>query len=172
MGEANREATMRRYVMAVVLGLGLALGAAAQEPPPAEPAPVVEGEDVAAEIHEFYREYWKAWDNRDVVAIANALSKDFVSLSLAPQGVVQVDKPAAVAQMRQFFEAVRGREAIWARSVLSIVPRSPTEAIAAVRNDFSLRDEGTDSELTLEVLRKGPDSRWRLVRKWSERRGF
>lgn len=171
---------MRRCVMAVLAGLLLALGAAAQDAPPAEPAPAVaqtgspqvDAEDVASEVNEFYREYWKAWDDRDVLAIANALSKDFVSLSHTPQGVVQVDKPGAVAALRRFFEAVRDREAIWGRSLLSVVPRSPTEAIAAVRNDFSLREQGTESELTLEVLRKGPDNRWRLVRKWSERRGF
>ncbi|MGH9805430.1 MAG: DUF4440 domain-containing protein [Candidatus Acidiferrales bacterium] len=160
---------MRRWVMAAMTGLVVLLGAAAQEPPP---APVVDAEDVAAEVHEFYREYWKAWDDRDIVAIANALSKDFISLSHAPQGVVQVDKPGAVAGLRRFFETVHDKETIWGRSLLSVVPRSPTEAIAAVRNDFSLREQGTESELTLEVLRKGPDNRWRLVRKWSERRGF
>ena len=171
---------MQRCVMATMVTLILALGAAAQDAPPPEPAPAVappgspqvDAEDVEAEVREFYRQYWKAWDDRDVVAIANALSKDFVSLSHAPQGVVQVDKPGAVAGLRRFFEAVRDKDTIWGRSLLSVVPRSPTEAFTAVRNDFSLREQGTESELTLEVLRKGPDNRWRLVRKWSERRGF
>ena len=163
---------MRRCVTAVLAGILLTLGAAAQELPPEAPAPVVDAEDVAAEVQEFYREYWKAWDDRDVIAIANALAKEFISLVYTPQGVVQVDKPATVAGLRRFFDAVQGKETLWGRSVLSVVPRSATEAIAAVRNDFSLRDEGTESELTLEVLRKGPDNRWRLVRKWSERHGF
>jgi ketosteroid isomerase-like protein len=158
--------------MVVLLGLLVAPGTAAQEPPAAAPAPAVSADDVADEVQEFYREYWKAWDNGDVLAIANALSKEFVSLSHTPQGIVQVDKPGAVAGLRRFFEAVRDKESVWARNLLSIVPRSSTEAIAAVRNDFSLGDAGTESELTLEVLRKGPDNRWRLVRKWSERRGF
>lgn len=163
---------MRRSLMVVLLGLLVAPGTAAQEPPAAAPAPAVSADDVADEVQEFYREYWKAWDNGDVLAIANALSKEFVSLSHTPQGIVQVDKPGAVAGLRRFFEAVRDKESVWARNLLSIVPRSSTEAIAAVRNDFSLGDAGTESELTLEVLRKGPDNRWRLVRKWSERRGF
>lgn len=163
---------MQRCVTTVLAVLLVALGTAAQEPPPTAPAPAVDAEDVAAEVNQFYAEYWRAWDDRDVIAIANALSKDFVSLSYAPQGVVQVDKPGAVAGLRRFFDAVRGKDTIWGRSLLSVVPRSATEAVAAVRNDFSLRDEGTESELTLEVLRKGSDNRWRLVRKWSERRGF
>ena len=163
---------MRRWVTTVLAVLLVALGTAAQEPPPAAPTPTVDAEDVATEVHEFYVEYWKAWDDRDVIAIANALSKDFISLSFTPQGVVQVDKPGAVAGLRRFFDAVHDKQTIWGRSLLSVVPRSATEAVAAVRNDFSLRDEGTESELTLEVLRKGTDNRWRLVRKWSERRGF
>lgn len=164
---------MRWCLGVVLIGLVVVAGVAAQEPPPATaPPPAVSVDDVTAEVHEFYREYWKAWDDREVLAIANALSKEFISLSHTPQGVVQVDKAGAVAGLRRFFEAVRDQESVWGRSLLSVVPRSPTEAIAAVRNDFSMGGEGRESELTLEVLRKGADNRWRLVRKWSERTGF
>ena len=36
----------------------------------------------------------------------------------------------------------------------------------------ALADVARETELTLEVVRKGADGRWRLVRKWSERRAF
>lgn len=168
---------MRRCLTMLILLMLLLPLLAAEQPPPATPTgqvppatpPARDEDEIAAEIDTFYREYWKAWDDRDALAIANYLAKDFVHLSPAPQGVMQVAKPEAVAGIHRFFEDVRGRETVWGRRLLSVVPRSPTEAIVAVRNDFSLPGVVRETELTLEVLRKGPDARWRLVRKWSER---
>lgn len=151
--------------------------APAQQPPPAPtpPAPAqgFDADAVTQEVHAFYAAYWKAWNERNLEGIAAGLAPDFKGfLYVAPQGVVQLDKAAAVASIRQFFEAMHGRDTLWSRSLLSIVPRSSTEAVAAVRNDFSLVEDGGEVELTLEVLRKDPDGRWRLVRKWSEKRPF
>lgn len=171
---------MRQRLMILILLLALLPLLVAQPPPPSSgssqpppgASPTAEPKDVAAEVNDFYREYWKAWDDRDTLAIANDLSKDFVSLSYSPQGVVQADKPTSVAGIRRFFETVHDRETIWGRSLLSVVSRGADEAKAATRSEFSLRDAGSEIELSLEVLRKGPDGRWRLVRKWTERGSF
>lgn len=139
-------------------------------PATAEPTP---NEIVQREVADFYADYWKAWENRDAVAIGDHLAQDFLSFSYVPnQGVVQIDKAAALASVRQFIDAVRGKQVQWGRSLLSVVPRGQTEAVAAVRNDFLLANQGGDVELTVEVLRKGADGRWRLERKWSERVSF
>lgn len=143
--------------------------ASTQEPPSEQFDP----DAVAQQVHAFYRDYWKAWEDRDLDGVAAGLAPDFVGLLyVAPQGVVQLDKEAAVAGVRQFFDAVRGRETLWSRNLLTVVPRSPTEAVVAVRNDFSLFEQGGEVELTIEVLRKGPEGRWSLVRKWSEKSPF
>lgn len=145
-----------------------------QEPPPPDqpPAPSVDAEAIVREVQAFYAEYRQAWDERNTAAIANHLAGDFVAYQYSPQGVVQIDKVTSVAGVQRFFDTLSSRETMWTRSVLAVVPRSPTEAVAAVRNDFSLRQGGGDVELTLEVLRKGKDGRWRLARKWSERSPF
>ena len=150
--------------------------ARAQEAPlePAAPAPspgsAAASQDLLQEIHAFYAAYWKAWDERELTAVANALAAEFRGLQVvAPGGVVELDKRAAVAGVDQFFRAVQDREISWGRTLLTVIPRSPTEAVAALRSDFSLADGGGETELSLEVLRKFPDGRWRLVRRWSEK---
>lgn len=148
-----------------------------QEPPPPAPAPPPEPaydtQAVIQEVQAFYADYRQAWDDRNSAAIANHLAGDFTAFQyVSPQGVVQLDKVTSVAGVQRFFDSVRGRETLWSRSVLAVVPRSATEAVAAVRNDFSLREGGGEVELTLEVLRKGRDNRWRIVRKWSEKTPF
>ena len=149
-----------------------------QEPPPApaspkSPGPAFETQAVIQEVQAFYADYRQAWDERNTAAIANHLAGDFLAFQyLPPQGMVQLDKVTSVAGVQRFFDAVGTRETFWSRSVLAVVPRSATEAIVAVRNDFSLREGGGEVELTLEVLRKGSDGRWRLVRKWSEKSPF
>lgn len=163
---------IRHLTLLVLFAAGLSLALAVPPPAPLRAAPAAEFDvdAVAAEVRVFYADYWKAWDERDASAIAARLAPDFVGLLyVAPQGVVQLDKAHAIAGVRQFFDAVRGRETLWSRRLLAVVPRSPTEAIAAVRSDFALREAGGEVELTLEVLRKDSDGRWRLVRKWSEK---
>lgn len=146
----------------------------AQQRPPSTTAPAAfDADAVVQEINDFYTDYWKAWNQRDLEHVAASLDPEFVGFQyVAPQGVVQLDKEAALASIRQFFEAVRGQETIWSRNLLSVVPRSGDEAVAAVRNDFTLLEAGGEAELTLEVVRKGADGRWRLVRKWTEKRAY
>jgi hypothetical protein len=147
----------------------------AQEPPPppappAPTAPAFDADVVVAEIRAFYDEYWKAWDDRNTQSVANGLAGEFVQYMPAPaRGVLQADKPTAVANVDRFFQAVEGRDTLWVRTLLSVVPRSTTEAVAAVRIDFTLVDSGSQVELSVETLKKGADGRWRLVRKWTER---
>lgn len=146
---------------------------AAAQLPPGQLAPAPEVDAVDAQIQRFYTDYWNAWDKRDADGVAAHLAAEFVALAYSdPQGVVRADREAAVAGIRHFFEAVGDRETLWGRSLLSIVAGSETEAVAAVRTDFSLKEAGRETELSLEVLRKGPEGRWRLVRRWSERSVF
>ena len=164
---------IRRLAGWMLVAAALSL-AAAQEPPPGPPPA---GEDPAAavidEVQAFYADYRQAWDDRNTLAIANSLAGDFVVYQhVEGRGVVELDKATAVAGVQQFFDAVRGRETLWSRRVLTVVPRSPTEAVAALRNDFALGEGGGEVELTLEVLRKGPDGRWRLARKWTEKSAY
>ena len=176
---------MRRTLIEAALLVLLVPLLSLPQPPPApapSPPPAPEGGEVQAvigEVNAFYAAYWKAWDNHDANAIGAALADDFQNLApgppaggVGPQGVVQSDKTHALADIRRFFEAVGNRNAIWTRSLLAAVPSSPTEAMVAVRNDFALADVARETELTLEVVRKGADGRWRLVRKWSEHRAF
>jgi hypothetical protein len=168
-----------------VLGLALALLplAVAQElPPPAAPTPAsqaavdaeAEVQRVIGEINTFYNEYWRAWNERDIKAIADGLDPEFVSYVFVPgRGVMQADREASLEGVRQFVDSVRGRQTLWNRSLLTVVPRSATEAMAAVRSDFSIVDSRVgEIEVTVEVLRRGADGRWRLLRKWSERQPF
>lgn len=162
---------MQLRLVGLTLLLGLFAAAAAQQLPP--PAAAYDPEVAAQEVRDFYSSYGKAWDDRNAEAVSDHLAADFTGYFYAePHGIVQTNKKAAVAGVRSFFEALSRREALWRRSILSIEPRSDTEAIAAVRNDFSLEGAGGETELALEVLRKEPDGHWRLVRRWSEKHSF
>jgi len=153
-----------------------------QPPPPPKPAPAqapaqspadFDADAVVEEVKTFYTGYWKAWDDRNLQGVAAGLSGEFVQYMVVPQrGLVQADKPTAVAGVNNFLIAMQGREMAWGRNLLSVVPRSATEAVAAVRNDFTLYNGGGEVELSLEVLRKASDGRWRIVRKWSEKRAY
>jgi hypothetical protein len=156
----------------LVLSLLLLPLAVAQQPPEPATAPF-DPEAVSNQVQAFYASYRQAWDDRDSEAVAGHLAPDFAGYSYQePHGVVKVDHKAAVAGVRRFFEAVRQRDALWRRSVLSVEPRSATEAMAVVRNDFSLAAEGGETEFALEVLSKVEDGRWQLVRRWSEKHSF
>lgn len=162
---------LRHLAVALLFAAILPLAPAQQPPPPA--ATGFDAEAVVREVNSFYSGYWKAWNDRDLEGVAAGLAPDFVGLLYAsPQGVTRFDKQAAVAGVQQFFDTVRGRETLWGRSLLAVIPRSRTEAVAAVRNDFSLREGGGEIELTLEVLHQGADGRWVLVRKFSEKTPF
>jgi len=155
----------------VLLLLLLPLAAARQTPEPASPG--VDPEGIMNEVNGFYASYRQAWDDHDPEAVSAHLAPDFVSYSFqAPHGVVKVSRAVAVAGLQRFFEGVRQRDVLWRRSVLSIELRSPDEAMAAVRNDFSMAGSGGETELALEVLHKGSDGRWQLVRRWSEKHTF
>lgn len=158
-------------LLAVLAPLALAQQAST---PPAQALPKLDAGAVEAEVRSFYTDYWSAWEQRDARRILDALAPEFVHiLYQAPQGVVQADKAAAEASVRQFIDAIRGRNTLWNRNLLSVMVRSSTDAVAAVRNEFALAGgDGGEVELTLEMLRKGPDGHWRLVRKWSEKGPF
>ncbi|HXE75605.1 MAG TPA: hypothetical protein VNN18_08225 [Candidatus Xenobia bacterium] len=148
---------------------------APQEPPaglaPTVPAPVVTPQSVLDEVNTFYAGYWKAWDDRDIKSIEAGLDPEFLAyLYAAPQGLMQANKEASMDGVRQFFDSVRGQQTQWRRTLLTVEPRSSTEVIAAVRNEFALLGAGGEIEITVEVVRRGADGRWRLLRKWSEKR--
>ena len=167
--------------LSVLFLLALALPAASLQQPPAPPAQAplaaeraeFDVEAVVAEVNAFYAAYWEAWDKRNLDQVADSLAPDFLAATyVASHGIVQLDKAQAVAGARRFFQAVVTQQTFWGRSLLAVVPRSPSEAVAAVRNDFSIYRAGGEAELMIEVLRKGDDGRWRLVRKWSEKSTF
>jgi hypothetical protein len=166
----------RIVVLLLVMTFWTASGVTQQPPgpPPALPLPGGQAkedqrEDVRAQISAFYGEYWRAWEAGDLTGVANALAAEFRALQYLPsQGVVELDKSASVGGVHHFFGAIQKQEVAWNRSLLAIVPRSETEAVAAVRTDFLLPGGG-ETELTIEIVRKFPDGRWRLVRKWSEK---
>jgi ketosteroid isomerase-like protein len=162
------EVIVFRLLTLVVLCSVLAM-AGAQEPV-VPPAPVAPATDVAAEVNDFYAEYWKAWRERDLARVAEGLAAEFTLFIYVPgQGLAQVDRSRSVESVRQFFQAVHGQEVRWSHSVLTVIPRSDTEAVATLRNQFAWKDGRGEIELSLEVLRKGADGRWRLLRKWSEK---
>ncbi|MGH9777091.1 MAG: hypothetical protein ACRD5I_01645 [Candidatus Acidiferrales bacterium] len=165
---------MGRHLAVFGLVLTLLPLAVAQEPPPAtRPAGDADVQKVVDEVNAFYREYWRAWDDRDVKKIAESLDEGFVSYLHVSGRVMQANKEASVEGVRQFVDSVRGKQTLWNRSLLTVVPRSATEVTVAVRSDFSVVDTTVgEIEVTLEVLRRGADGRWRLVRKWSERLPF
>ncbi len=51
-----------------------------------------------------------------------------------------------------------------------MLPRSPEDVIVVVRSDFLWVDAGGQTEISLEVVQKDAEGRWRIVRKASERR--
>jgi len=164
---------MGRHLAVFGLVLTLLPLAVAQEPPPAQPSAEAEVQRVIEEVNAFYREYWRAWDERDVKKISESLDEGFVSYLHVSGRVMQANKEASVEGVRQFMDSVRGKQTLWNRSLLTVAPRSATEVTAAVRSDFSVVDTTVgEIEVTLEVLRRGADGRWRLVRKWSERLPF
>lgn len=152
-------------------------GTPAQEPSagqaPASPPPAVSPQEVIDEVNAFYAAYWKAWDERDIKRIEAGLDADFLSyLYVPPQGLMQANKEASMAGVRQFFDSVRGQQTLWRRTLLTVEPRNAAEVIVAVRNEFSLMSAGGETEITIEVVRRGADGRWRLLRKWSEKRPY
>lgn len=159
-------------------GLRIEPGSAlAQSPPPGQaPAgapPAVSAQQVVDEVNAFYAGYWKAWDDRDIKSIEAGLDADFLSyLYVAPQGLMQANKDTSMAGVRQFFDSVRGQQTQWRRTLLTVEPRSSAEVIVAVRNEFALMGAGGETEITVEVVRRGADGRWRLLRKWSEKRPY
>lgn len=133
-------------------------------------APPQEGAQLVEEINRFYAAYWQAWQSRDLAGLEKSLADDFLlQMHIAGQGVVRLDKQAAVESARQFFAALGDRQAAWSHSVMALIPRGPDEAIVAVRSDFSWTPGSGQIELSLDVLRKGSDGRWRLLRKSIER---
>jgi hypothetical protein len=166
-----------------VLALALALLplAVAQEPPaPTSPAVAsqaaaeAEVQKVIGEVNDFYSAYWRAWDERDIKAIADGLDPEFMSyVYVSGRGVMQANREASLEGVRQFVDSIRGQRTLWNRSLLTVVPKSATETMVAVRSDFSVVDTRIgEIEVTVEVLRRGADGRWRLLRKWSERQPF
>jgi len=159
-------------------GLRVEPGSApAQEPAaaqgPTSPPPAVSAQEVIDEVNTFYAGYWKAWDERDIKSIEAGLDPDFLSyLYVPPQGLMQANKEASMAGVRQFFDSVRGQQTLWRRTLLTVEPRNSAEVIVAVRNEFSLMGAGGETEITVEVVRRGADGRWRLLRKWSEKRPY
>ncbi len=176
----TRRLTFPMLLLAWLLVLGLLLvpgGATVQEPPAAQvptvSPPTVSAQAVIDEVNAFYAGYWKAWDDRDIKSIEGGLDADFVSyLYVTPQGLMQADKEASMAGVRQYFDSVRGQQTLWRRTVLTVEPRSAVEVIVAVRNEFSLMGAGGETEITIEVVRRSADGRWRLVRKWSEKKPY
>lgn len=149
----------------VILGLCLVVLQAQQTPaPPAwEPLPVEKA------VHDFYRQYWAAWEALDHAALAELISREYTGSTFVPGiGIVHDDYARALAAVASFFESIRGQQMAWSRNLLSIMVRSETEAVAAIRTGFVLPGLG-QSELSLEVLRQEADGQWRLVRRWSEK---
>ena len=162
---------LRRFAVVACAGLASVVffaGSAAQDPPADE----VDVEVVVArEVNQFYQAYWRAWERNDFNGISARLAADFVQVSFTSgEGAVQTNRDAALASVRQFVDAVRGREVLWNFRLLSLLARSEREAVAVVRSDLTwLGGEGQD-ELSLEILRKDSDGQWRIARRTAERR--
>ena len=176
----TRRLTIVALLLAWLLLPGLLVepsGATPQQPPasqaPAGPPPAVSAQGIIEEVNAFYAGYWKAWDEHNIKGIEAGLDPDFLSyLYVPPQGLLQANKEASMAGVRQFFDSVRGQQTLWRRTLLTVEPRNSAEVIVAVRNDFSLMGAGGEIEVTVEVVRRGADGRWRLLRKWSEKRPY
>ncbi len=114
----TRRLTVLALLVAWLLfpGLRMSPGSSpAQEPPagqaPASPPPAVSPQEVIDEVNAFYAAYWKAWDERDIKRIEAGLDPDFLSyLYVPPQGLMQANKEASMAGVRQFFDSVRGQQ--------------------------------------------------------------
>ena len=162
---------LRRFAVVACAGLASVIfsaAAAAQDPPADEPDVEV---IVAREVNQFYQDYWKAWERNDFNGISARLAADFVQVSFTSgEGAVQIGRETAVESVRQFVDAVRGREALWSFRLLSLLARSEREAVVVVRSDLTwLGGEGQD-ELSLEILRKDSDGQWRIARRTAARR--
>lgn len=154
----------------VIFGLGLVsllLGLVQAQQIPTPPAAELSPAEKA--IRDFYTQYWAAWEAHDPAALGKLISRDYTATTFVPsRGVVQDDYPRALAAVAAFFDAVRGQQMAWSRNLLSIMVRSETEAVAAIRTGFVVGGLG-QSELSLEVVRREADGQWRLVRRWSEK---
>ena len=147
----------------VVLLIGFAQAQQTPAPPAWERLPVEKA------VHDFYQQYWAAWEALDHAALAELISCDYAGSTFVPgTGIVHDDYSRALAAVASFFDTIRGQQMAWSRNLLSIMVRSETEAVAAIRTGFVLPGLG-QSELSLEVLRQEADGQWRLVRRWSEK---
>jgi uncharacterized protein (TIGR02246 family) len=174
----NRTTNIIFLLMMGSLLMSVPAAGAVQEPAAEEvqsPQATVEPpdwEDAARrEVNDFYAAYWQAWEEKDLEGVSSRLAENFTLLSYVPgQGPVQVGKEAAVASVRQFFAAAKDQQIIWRHSILSVLPRTPEDVIVVVRSDFLWVDTGGQTEVSLEVVQKDAEGRWRIVRKASERR--
>lgn len=168
-------------ILLLVMGsllLCLSVAGAGQEPaagearsPQAAAEPTDWEDDVLREVNDFYVAYWQAWEEKDLEGVSSRLTENFTLLSHVPgQGPVQVGKESALASVRQFFTAAEGQQIIWRHAILSMLPRTPGDVIVVVRSDFLWVDAGGQTEVSLEVVQKDAEGRWRIVRKASERR--
>lgn len=168
-------------ILLLVMGsllLCLSVAGAGQEPAggearsPQAAAEPRDWEDAALrEVNDFYVAYWQAWEEKDLEGVSSRLTENFTLLSHVPgQGPVQVGKESALASVRQFFAAAEGQQIIWRHAILSMLPRTPGDVIVVVRSDFLWVDAGGQTEVSLEVVQKDAEGRWRIVRKASERR--
>lgn len=162
---------MRRLAIALAVFLAFNGAAVSQQPPaPLPPAqPAFDPAQVEAAVREFYAAYWRAWEMQDVAALSTLIARDYTGTTYVPGfGVVTDDYKRALAAVEAFFKAVEGQQKAWSRNLLTTVVRGETEAVAAVRTGF-VGAGSAQSEVSLEVLRKGADGQWRLVRRWSEK---
>jgi len=127
----------------------------------------------AEELSAFHRRYWAAWDGGDIRAVAACLDAAFTGTLSGPEGseTLQVDRAGVLALMEASFDRSRGERARWRRSGLIWLQRGAAEAVAAMRVDALFPDhpEWNNGELTVEVYRRAPDGRWRIMRAHSER---
>ncbi len=158
-----------RHRMLFFVALVLVLSPSwAQQPAP----PAFDAEAVVDEVNSFYAAYWNAWNQASLAEVDHSLAPEFEAFSYGASGrILRADRKTALDGIGQFFSLLKERQILWGRSLLSVVPQSATQAIAATRSDFSLMDAPAEVELTLDVLRKGEDGRWRLARRWSEKAG-
>lgn len=160
---------MRRLMMSLDLALLTLFAAGAQQPPAPAPPAGFDPTPVEAAVREFYAAYWRAWEIRDRAALTDQLSREYVGMSYVPgKGMAQDDYTRALAAINTFFDAIRGQPTAWNRNLLTILVRKEDEAVVAVRTGFV--GAGTaQSEVSLEVVRREADGRWRLLRRWSEK---
>ncbi len=121
----------------------------------------------------FQRHYWAVWDGADLSAVGACLDDSFSGTFSGPEGfeTLRVDRAGVLALMEASFGRARGVRARWRRSGIIWLRRGPGEAVAAMRVDvlFPDRPEWNNAEVTVEVYRRAPDGRWRILRAHSER---